>query len=280
MAEVFRGSESGLSAGQLRRYSRIRRDVYALVPAAQTVGLAFDAAAAVLPDAVLSHHSAAAYWGLPVDRDGLLHVIRPPGRAVSVEPRTRTHRAALADDDVVLLRGRRVTSLPRTFLDLAGRLDHVGLVVLADEVVRRVGAETVDLRLARAAGARGVRRARAALTVADPGSDSPAETRTRLVLHGAGFTALRHRVDVCDAYGGWLARPDLADPVAKVAIQYDGLVHLGDDPERRRADIDRDELLRVEGWQVVVLTAIDLRHPDRMVAKVAAAYARAASVGF
>jgi hypothetical protein len=124
---------------------------------------------------------------------------------------------------------------------------------------------------------RGLRRAEAALALADPKSDSPAETRCRLTLHDAGFRALRHGIDVSDEDGGWLARPDLADPVARVAIQYDGLVHLGDDPERRRSDIDRDELLRQAGWQVVVLTAVDLRQPARMIAKVAAAYARAAA---
>jgi hypothetical protein len=160
---------------------------------------------------------------------------------------------------------------------LSASLRHTELVVLADAVTREVGLTSVERRVAAAHGVRGVRRARAALAVADPEADSPAETRTRLILHGAGFRGLRHGVDV-SADGGWLARPDLADEEAQVAVQYDGLVHLGDDPEQRRSDIDRDELLRQHGWQVVVLTAVDLRNPQRMVQKVAAAYARASSV--
>ena len=73
---------------------------------------------------------------------------------------------------------------------------------------------------------------RAVLPLLDPGSCSPAERRARLRLHDAGFTALRHGVVVRDRAGGWLAEPDLADELAKVAVQHDGLVHLQGDPER------------------------------------------------
>jgi hypothetical protein len=201
---------------------------------------------------------------------------RPPASPRSELRGVRTHRGTLDEDDLIVHEGRTITSPDRTFLDLSAILGHVELVVLADALARRVGIERLSQRLtpSRAAGVRGVRRARAALALADAGSDSPAETRTRLILHGAGFTKLQHGLDVTDRDGGWLARPDLADEEAKVAVQYDGLVHLGDDPERRRADIDRDELLRQHGWQVVVLTAVDLRSPHRMVAKVASAYDR------
>ena len=277
MPAPFLGSASGLSRQQLRglRYRRLSRDVYAFTPAAETLALNVDALLTALPDAVISHHTAARLLGLPVDDDQLLHVTRTRSASVSERPGVRTHRVDLSAADVHVLGGRPVTRPQRTFLDLAACLSPVSLVVLADAVTRRVGVAAVERRLATASGARGVRRARTALALADPLSDSPAETRTRLTLRGAGFTELRHGIDVSDPYGGWLARPDLADRKAKIAIQYDGLIHLGDDPERRRADIDRDELLRQDGWQVVVLTAVDLRRPDGMIAKVAAAYRRA-----
>ena len=38
-----------------------------------------------------------------------------------------------------------------------------------------------------------------------------------------------------------------------------------------------DELTRQAGWELIVLTALDLRVPGRALAKVAAAYARAAA---
>lgn len=280
MPEPFRGSSSELTRQQLRaaRFSRIHRDVYVLMPAEESLALRVDAALAAVPDAVVSHATAARLLRLPVDDDGRVHLTRAPGAAASKHPGIKPHRAVLPPYDLTVREGRRVTTPERTFLDLAAVLSDVELVVLADAVVRMVGQARVERRLRKARRVRGVRRARGALLQADPLSDSPAETRTRLILHAAGFPALRHGLDVVDEYDGWLARPDLADEAAKVAIQYDGLVHLGDDPERRRFDIDRDELLRQHGWQVVVLTAVDLRHPDRLIAKVRAAYARASSV--
>ena len=53
--------------------------------------------------------------------------------------------------------------------------------------------------------------------------------------------------------------------------------HFDGEAERWQRDIDRDELARAAGWEIVVLTALNLRDPQRMIAKVAAAYARAAA---
>lgn len=248
--------------------------MFVLTPADASLAIRADAIRTALPDAVISHRSAARLLNLPVDDDKLLHITRLPTAGVSERPGVRTHRTVLPPEDVFVHDGRRLTRPERTLIDLSAILSPVDLVVLADAVCRRVGITCVQDRAAAAHHVRGVRRLRSALALTDPGSDSPAETKTRLILHEAGFSRLRHGLDVIDPYDGWLARPDLADPAAKVAIQYDGLVHLGDDPEQRRADIDRDELLRQPGWQVVVLTAVDLRHPERMIAKVAAAYTR------
>jgi hypothetical protein len=280
MSEPFRGSASRLSRQQLRaaRYTRLHRDVYVLLPAEETLALRVDAALAAVPDAVVSHSTAARLLRLPVDDDKRVHLTRKPDAPASKHHGIRPHRAVLRAADICVREGRRITTPERTFLDLAAVLGDVELVVLADAVTRMVGRERVERRLRRATGVRGVRRARAALLQADPLSDSPAETKTRLILHAAGFCRLRHGLDVICPLDGWLARPDLADEDAKVAVQYDGLVHLGDDPERRRMDIDRDEDLRRHGWQVVVLTAVDLRDPARMVAKVRAAYDRASTV--
>lgn len=277
MNQPFLGSSSGVPRQQLRsrRYRRLHRDVFVLTSLADSLAVQVEALLTAVPDAVLSHQTAARLMALPVDDDRLLHITRPPKAGICERPGVRTHRRVLREDEVHEQQGRALTRPERVFLDLAPLLSHVELVVLADAVARRVGLAALTSRAASATGARGVRRARAALALADPASDSPAETRTRLILHAAGFRALRHGLDVSDPDGGWLARPDLADPVAKVAIQYDGLIHLGDHPEQRRADIDRDELLRQHGWQVVVLTAVDLRHPQRMIDKVTAAYSRA-----
>jgi hypothetical protein len=272
----FRGSASPYSRQRLRAaaFRRVTRDVYVLARVQESLALLLDALLLVAPDAVPSHTTAARWLGLPVDRDPRVHLVRRPGRPVLRGRGVRTHRATLTAQETVVHRGRRVTSPARTFVDLAGTLDLVSLVALGDAVARRSGLRALAAAVDAADGGRGVRTARAALALVDPGSDSPAETRVRLVLHDAGYRRMRHGVEIHLPGGGWVATADLADPVARVALQYDGLVHLGDDPERRRADIDRDELSRQAGWQVVVLTAVDLRQPGRLLAKVAAAYAR------
>ena len=213
MATVFRGSTSGLSRQRLRakRYTRLHRDVYvdAAVPVA--LGVACDGVRAALPDAVMSHLSAASLLGLPVDAAPDLHITRPPGAALSRRHGVITHRGTLTPVEVTVRGGRRVTSPVRTFLDLAPHLDEVALVVLGDAVAARCGKDRLVGAVAAAPGRRGVIAARKAVALVDQLSDSPGETRTRLVLHGAGFTGLRHAVDMSDEGGGWLARLVLGD---------------------------------------------------------------------
>ncbi len=59
--------------------------------------------------------------------------------------------------------------------------------------------------------------------------------------------------------GQWLARADLSWPMARLIVEYDGAVHL--DERLRRSDAARRNLLQSAGWQVIVLTADDLRRP-------------------
>lgn len=273
----FRGSTSSATRQQLRarRFRRVQRDVYLLQPADVTFEVACDAALLSVPGAVLSHLTAARLWRLPVPDDGLVHVVRPPGTGRSRLPQLQTHRAALSPEDLDVCRGRPVTSLPRTFVDLATLLPYEDLVAVGDVVARRTSPAALLAQTARAAGRRGVASARRAAAVADPGAASPGETRCRLLLHGAGFRELQHAVPLLDEAGQWLGEADLGDPAARVAVQYDGLVHFGPDVRQRLADVARDENARAAGWQVVVVTSHDLRQPHRAVAKVAAAYERA-----
>jgi very-short-patch-repair endonuclease len=72
------------------------------------------------PDAVLSHRSAGHLWGL-VPRARIRSEVTRPG-FVRGRPHLVVHRASLPGDEVVLVRGIPVTSVPRTMLDLAGIL--------------------------------------------------------------------------------------------------------------------------------------------------------------
>ena len=272
-----RGSTSGLTRSQLRSRAlrRTSRDAYVIDGEEPTRTEALTLLQELIPDGVFSGLTAATELDLPAPVEGRIELTRPADSTPSTRSRVWTHVQHLEGDHVVTLAtGLVVTSGPRTFVDLARRLDLDELVVLGDAVARWDGLDELADAVRRADGQRGVIRARAALELVDPGSASPAETRTRLVCHRAGFTRLRHGVVIRDEHGQWLAEPDLADEEAKVALQYDGKVHFLD-PARREADVVRDEEARLSGWEVVVLTARDDRNPGRLVFRVTAAYARA-----
>jgi hypothetical protein len=72
------------------------------------------------PDAVLSHRSAGQLWGL-VPRSHIRPEVTRPRHAAG-RPHLVVHQGSLPADEVVLVRGIPVTSVPRTMLDLAGTL--------------------------------------------------------------------------------------------------------------------------------------------------------------
>jgi len=90
-----------------------------------------------------------------------------------------------------------------------------------------------------------------------PRVDSPMETWLRLLIVAAGLPEPVTSLDVHDANGRWIARPDLLYPAYRVAIEYDGRHH---DGETQRADRDvfRNEDLAQAGWFVLIVHAKDL----------------------
>jgi very-short-patch-repair endonuclease len=119
--------DAGWSASQIdrevgaRRLHVIQRGVYAVGHSALTrEGRWMAAVLACGPGAVLSHHSAAALWGLPVHDNGLTRVTAP---TVHSRRGTDVHRAILARRDRTVRRGIPVTSVARALADLAHALD-------------------------------------------------------------------------------------------------------------------------------------------------------------
>jgi len=274
---TFLGSASGLTPQQLRakRYVRLSRDVYALRSAIMDLRLRTEGVLLALPDAVPCGLTAALLQGLPVDDDRLLHLARHRKAPRSERPGVKIHRTPVEADERLDLGGLVVADGPRVFVDVARGLDLEALVAVGDVLLRRYGAKALREAVSRRARRLGLPLARVALPLLDAGADSPAESRARLRLHAAGFTGLRHGVVVRGPGGGWLAEPDLGDEVARVALQYDGLVHLEGGLEQRRKDLQRDELTRQADWQVVIATALDDRRPHLLVEKVTDAYRRA-----
>ncbi len=217
-------------------------------------------------DGVISHASAAVLMRLPL----------PPAAAADqvevtcarLQPRPRGVRGHVGEVRVgvrTLPGGLRSTTGARTWADLAPRLDLDDLVVLGDAVLRGGWDDLLAMtEVALRPGRRGSRRLRAALPLLEPRTDSPMETRLRLLVIRSG---LPRPVAGCDVVveGQWLARPDLSWPQLRIAVEYDGDHHRSDRRQWQR-DVARRRLLEDAGWSLVVVTADDvLRHPDALV---------------
>ena len=79
---------------------------------------------------------------------------------------------------------------------------------------------------------------REVLDLMDGGAESPQETRTRLVLVGAGLPRPQTEIVVAGHFGRSFARIDMGYEEFKVGVEYDGVQHWTD-PAQRAYDIDR-----------------------------------------
>ncbi len=284
MATYFRGSphpalsESRLTS-ELSSLSRRRRD-RDFVSLADGLWLPSDhpadfesrsvAFSRLYPDAVLTGWSAAA-----------LHRIAPPDDAepeLCVGPvgrkrqGLRIRRYPIPESAVEVRRGVRVTSRAQTAFDLSRFNDHLG-GVLAVERFYRAGFSQREFEEAvgRGAGTWGISRARRVLADAHPKSESPRETELRLFLRDVGFTTFVPQLELPDL--GY--RLDLADPVTKIAVEYDG--HHHNDPAQQAYDRIRRNRLQAAGWIVIAVDYRSFRrHREELLRLVRGAYERRA----
>lgn len=177
------------------------------------------------------------------------------------------HTVLAWDDEVETADGIRISTRPRTWLDLARRLSLPELVCMGDELVRipRVGLEgrsepfaTMDglcSMLKRHPNLQGIVRARAALDLMRVGSDSGPETLLRLAMCDAGLPEPELQLLLRPERPG-SPTADLGYRRRRVAVQYDGGHHLL--PAQIFSDRRRDKAFEAAGWTVLVLTRDDL----------------------
>lgn len=170
------------------------------------------------------------------------------------------HSDSLADDEICRIRGMRVTSPARTAFDI-GRTGDLETAVMRLDALRHATNVQPGRVLAvagRHRGARGSVQLRRALSLSDAGSESPQETRTRLLLVAAGLPHPTTQIEVRDGIGHFVARLDMGWPQYKVAVEFDGAQHWTD-PSQRSRDIDRIAELHALGWIVVRVSSEMLR---------------------
>lgn len=281
-ATPFRGSwavQRGLLTERMlrcRRYHRLFHDIYLLASAPADLVARSRGALLLAPgQGVLSGYSASELLGAgcaPAETNAELTV---PGGDLREQPGLTIHRDLLADDEVIDSGGVPVTTALRTAWDLARWLPTVEAVVAMDALTRvgRFAPEAVLRIQDRYPRARWRRRVPGVIDLADPSSESPMETRSRLVLVVRGLPRPVLQYNVYDELGEFVARLDMAYPLLKLAIEYDGRGHLT--AWQQQADARRLNRLDACAWSVLRFTAPDvLRTPDAMAAQVREAIAR------
>ncbi len=205
-----------------------------------------------------SHVTAAQLWDIPLPRhvaqEQALHVATlAPGRAMRRHG-VVGHKLAIAPTVVVVRDGLRLTTPEETWCQLASTLTIEDLAVAADALIRRKQPLSSLPALKEAAsgmkGRSGAHRARRAVEVAHPGTDSPMESRLRLALRRAGLPHPEVNGIVSDAAGGFVAMCDLVFREQRVAVEYDGSHHRIVEEQYER-DIDRHWFLDEIGWRTI-----------------------------
>ncbi|MUL67510.1 hypothetical protein BOO86_23755 [Mycobacterium sp. CBMA 234] len=261
MGEPFIGSEA-LAAGTLTRHQlrtnfvAVHQDVYVARGTRPTAILRAKAAWLRSKRAgVLAGFSAAALHGaryidasLPAN---IIHSNRRAARGVVV------WADALDDDDVCAIGEMHLTTPLRTAVDLARRYREDVAVAAIDALARsaRLAVAQIQEAAGRHPGQRGLKAARTTIALVDPGAESPAETRLRLLIVKARFPrpVTQHPID--NEYGALIGVVDLAWPELKIAVEYEGRHHM--DPDQIRKDIARIEEMIEMGWLVIRVTSRD-----------------------
>lgn len=232
------------------------------------------------PEAVISHGSAATLWNLPVPSSAReeVHLTVPGARAGRVRAGVRVTRGQLQELDEDVLDALRVTTVPRTLVDL-GRHESLRWTVAAvDDALHRqlCTLEEVLAALERSARVPGTVMARRAVLLGDARSESVGESLSRMMFIDAGLPPTELQKEF--TWPGGRARVDFWWG-AGVVGEFDGRVkYRGDAGDPAQVVWDekrREDGLRSLGLIVVRWTWDEMWHtPEKVVARLRTALAR------
>lgn len=167
-------------------------------------------------------------------------------------------------------------------LDLGCQLPLDIAVAIGDAALRSgLSQGELDDRLGQAARRHGVGSARRAVALLDARSESPEESRSRVLFHRHGIPTpdLQHLVH--DHRGRVIARTDFAWPELNTVGEFDGRVKYGR-PLRPGQDLAevlfdekvREDAVRDTGLQMVRWISADLHHPANLLQRLERAFDR------
>lgn len=236
-----------------RSWRRLGPSTYAWAGLTETPTVRLAAVRFRLPsNAAFSGRTAAWLHGLDVEPCSPIEVTVPRGSGVSARAGVALRRARLPESDVVLVKGFRTTSVIRTLSDLCSRLNLTEAVVIADMALHSRIVDPNGL----------IRRV---VPFVEPASESPMESRLRMLLVLGGLPRPKAQVPLFDSRGRFVGRPDLYYPADRLGIEYDGAIHR----DRLAEDNRRQNLLLGAGIRLLRFTAGDiLRTPETVPAQV------------
>ena len=228
------------------------------------------------PSATNCHATAAALHQLPLyrTRTDRVELIVPGLHTRKNSDDVVRRHLALEPSDVEIVDGLRVTTLERTVYDVIRSLSLEAAVVCCDAAMRHVawdeGARRYDLtaaeafregvlrRIAKNAGARGIRQARFVASFADGRAQLPGESVSRLWMWQCGIPdpELQLRVELGV---GRFALLDFAWPGLGRWAEFDGEIKYSDegmlggrspDAVRSAQDAREAQIRRATGWRV------------------------------
>lgn len=235
----------------------------------------------------LARVSAAVNLDLPVGGAALsrVHLARPGGTGSGSRTTTVTvvHRN-IAEEDVIVVRGVRSTSVARTVVDLARSESVRTATVTADAALHRKLCDVEDLRsvLNGMGAVDGCARARRLITGVDRRAESPLESLSRLAIVGSCLPAPDLQREIIDDSGRLIARVDFFWEEFGVVGECDGMgKYFGQYSDKSLREVLDEEKFRAQelqdlGYVVVRWTWHELLHrPDVVIERIRRAIERA-----
>jgi very-short-patch-repair endonuclease len=239
------------------RLHRVHAGVYSLMPRklVSRQGWFMAAVLASGPDALLSHRTAAALWGLRGYSGGAIHVTVP--HKSTTTKRIGRHFSLVPEDERAVEEGIPVTSVHRTIFDLAASvpLDDVVAMIKEAEYRHRYDRLSLPDLLERYPGRRGSRKLKLALWRIT--EEPPGRARSRLEQRFAPF--LRRSRLPLPRFNDWILlghkryQADCHWPKARLIVELDGW----EGHSSRSAfqdDRARDRALHTAGYSVIHIT--------------------------
>jgi very-short-patch-repair endonuclease len=175
--------------------------------------------------------------------------------------------------------GVRCQPIARALVRTAVASGLIAGLVPADAALANRSCTRADLQseLAALGGCRGSRYAASMIELADERSESPGETRTRLLLLSAGLP-VRTQVPILQVGGGVLARVDFLVG-GRVIVEFDGAVkYRTGDGAVLFQEKQREDRLRDLGYEVVRVIWPERDQPGEVIGRVRAALARTRTI--